>query len=596
MKSNRMDMIQNTVGLPIRWKVFWILCFWCTSYAAQLPAQILPPDLICVTGDTLFWNPPVQTCGPTTGYVVFTSTQPEGPFDQLATLNDPTATFYVHSNALATVRYYYVESTADCPGAAAFASDTLDNLLPQIGPIQEASVAGTSVVINWSASPSPEVIGYVIYRDINSVPVPIDTIFDALTYTDPLVGADQMTQTYNVLALDACGNTSLFQNAHRTMLLSTEAVDECAGTMQITWTAYVGYGATLSGYDIFGSEDGGPLELIDNVAPDVLTYTLTELRDLTNYQIVVQANRTNSETARSNAIDFVVDIVQRNCDLFLDFVSVASDASRLRWSNDVTAEATGTQVLIFNESTGAETEVDLGQAAPLSAEVEYVDMNVGLPTEGRVFYTVFNSYPCGDPQRSNMFSTAFLTAGAIIENNVTLTWLPPVVEGGRVVQYELFRREADGSETSLSILDPSTTNFVDQPTFFASEQREVCYILQTTVELVTPTGMELVRMVRSNVACTERQIDLFVPNAFAPTGRNKIFRPVLNFGVPQRYALRIFDRYGQALFQSNLPEEGWRGLDANGRIMPNGVYVYEIVIEREGGQRTEQRGTVLLIR
>ena len=33
-------------------------------FLSKISAQILPPDFTCVRGDTLFWDLPVNNCGP----------------------------------------------------------------------------------------------------------------------------------------------------------------------------------------------------------------------------------------------------------------------------------------------------------------------------------------------------------------------------------------------------------------------------------------------------------------------------------------------------------------------------------------------------
>jgi len=72
----------------------------------------------------------------------------------------------------------------------------------------------------------------------------------------------------------------------------------------------------------------------------------------------------------------------------------------------------------------------------------------------------------------------------------------------------------------------------------------------------------------------------FVPNAFTPGGddKNDLFMPVF-YGLEfSKYQFSIFNRWGEAIFTTSNPKEGWDG-SINGKIAELGVYVYKIVFE-----------------
>ncbi len=66
------------------------------------------------------------------------------------------------------------------------------------------------------------------------------------------------------------------------------------------------------------------------------------------------------------------------------------------------------------------------------------------------------------------------------------------------------------------------------------------------------------------------------------------------------YNLRIFSRWGQMIFETSDPLEGWGG-NWNGQAMPVGTYIWTSVIRAVGGDNEsnyemKQTGTVTLIR
>ncbi len=93
---------------------------------------------------------------------------------------------------------------------------------------------------------------------------------------------------------------------------------------------------------------------------------------------------------------------------------------------------------------------------------------------------------------------------------------------------------------------------------------------------------------------------MFIPNAFTPNdnGRNDVFQPI-SFHVYD-YSLFIYDRWGNNVFESVDPEEGWDGTGKSGLEIPSGVYVYKLVYSSLSEQGWKQNrsyiGTVTLVR
>lgn len=90
-----------------------------------------------------------------------------------------------------------------------------------------------------------------------------------------------------------------------------------------------------------------------------------------------------------------------------------------------------------------------------------------------------------------------------------------------------------------------------------------------------------------------------VPNAFTPNGDglNDVFKPILQCPA-ESYSLKIFNRWGQMIFETNTPSEGWDGI-VKGKLAQRGTYVWTIYYKYTGvlhpGERTI-KGVVNLIR
>jgi gliding motility-associated-like protein len=89
---------------------------------------------------------------------------------------------------------------------------------------------------------------------------------------------------------------------------------------------------------------------------------------------------------------------------------------------------------------------------------------------------------------------------------------------------------------------------------------------------------------------------IFVPNAFTPNqdGKNDVMRPTLA-GVKQLLYFRIYNRYGQLVFETKQPGKGWDG-NFNGNPQASSAFVYDCEAEDYNGNPLKQSGTFVLVR
>lgn len=89
---------------------------------------------------------------------------------------------------------------------------------------------------------------------------------------------------------------------------------------------------------------------------------------------------------------------------------------------------------------------------------------------------------------------------------------------------------------------------------------------------------------------------LFIPNAFTPNkdGVNDVFKTVSQL-PPNRFELRIFNRFGQEVYHTTNIEEGWDGT-YNDKPCEVGVYFYYITEECIDGSDFNRKGEITLIR
>jgi gliding motility-associated-like protein len=76
-------------------------------------------------------------------------------------------------------------------------------------------------------------------------------------------------------------------------------------------------------------------------------------------------------------------------------------------------------------------------------------------------------------------------------------------------------------------------------------------------------------------------------------GKNHIIKPE-GFGFG-KVMFRIYNRWGQKLFETTDPRRGWDGT-FKGVLQPMDVYVYTLEVEFTDGTKASKKGDITLIR
>jgi gliding motility-associated-like protein len=159
-----------------------------------------------------------------------------------------------------------------------------------------------------------------------------------------------------------------------------------------------------------------------------------------------------------------------------------------------------------------------------------------------------------------------------------------------------------GSEVQIDATSPQLVNYL-----WITDYKLSCNTCQipiaspdvdtTYVVLVTNQyGCKALDKLRIRVIedCAGRMV--YVPNTFTPNGDGqndvlKVFGP----GVASVKEFRVFNRWGQLVYETNTPNVGWDGT-FNGAELNPGVYMYYMDVECINGERTIKKGDVTLLK
>jgi len=121
-------------------------------------------------------------------------------------------------------------------------------------------------------------------------------------------------------------------------------------------------------------------------------------------------------------------------------------------------------------------------------------------------------------------------------------------------------------------------------------------IITTTYTVIATNdfGCSISDDVVIKVGCTDDVV--YIPNAFSPNadGNNDVLY-VRSKGLKTLNYMRIYDRWGTKIFETNDLNVGWDGT-VNGKIAMPGVFVYYMEGACANGQKVELQGNITLVR
>jgi gliding motility-associated-like protein len=109
-------------------------------------------------------------------------------------------------------------------------------------------------------------------------------------------------------------------------------------------------------------------------------------------------------------------------------------------------------------------------------------------------------------------------------------------------------------------------------------------------------------VIKENYIDIRPEIIVFIPNAFTPGGigrvvtgpaENNTFKAVVS--SISSYNLKVYNRWGQLMFETEKPEEGWDGKFL-GKDAQMDVYIYVLKVQSLTGKDYKYTGSVSLIR
>lgn len=553
----------------------------------------------------LDWNLPAATPLPgMDNFCTIYREYPTGTWTSIAVLPYNTTHFVDTIDICsAFLNYQVVYATPTCQWSSNIVGDNLqDDITPQIPVISSVSVDTLTgnMVITWNQNHEPDTYGYIVYhKDANGFIVEIDTVWGIATttysYSIPISGPE----TYSIAAFDSCFTpatpptyqTSAKAEPHTSMYF-TKSTNSCTSQAALSWTPYVGWNASLTGYTVFVKEGTGSWVPVTTTTNTSFTLDCTPLQ---SYQVFIQANHSNGSEAFSNIQSFVINAPTPPAIHYLRVATVDQKTVVLRHEISTGSNVQAVRFQKLNLATGQFE--NLGDVPATASTLSITDTDVDVDNFSYTYRAVVIDSCGNEGIISNRARTVLLKVKADQTRLTTyLNWTPYSEYDGGVLQYEIFRG-IDGifPPTPTAIVAPDQRYYedlVDELGF--AHSGKVCYFV-VAQEAANQYGIQERSL--SNQVCAVIEPLVYIPNAFTPGGANPVFIPVVSFQDVSKYEFSIVDRWGQLVFQTTDPAVGWDGIhQQSGKEVAPNVYVYVVKVVDGNNQEYYFRGNVTVIR
>ncbi|TAE50753.1 MAG: PKD domain-containing protein [Bacteroidetes bacterium] len=117
------------------------------------------------------------------------------------------------------------------------------------------------------------------------------------------------------------------------------------------------------------------------------------------------------------------------------------------------------------------------------------------------------------------------------------------------------------------------------------------YVVHVT--LTTDEGCEftLLRLVE-----VKQPVRLHIPSAFTPNGDGYNDAFYIASQLLSTFEIHVYNRWGQEVFVSNVPDFRWDGYGPDGKVLPQDVYVYRVSALDIQGNDVSEAGTITILR
>ena len=455
-------------------------------------------------------------------------------------------------------------------------------------------------IISWSKSNSPDVFGYIIYmaNDVNASSwTQIDTIYgaDNTTYIFNSSDASEHPEYYRIAPMDTCEKPSPMNEIHGTMYVFPY-YDDCLASMKLEWNYYTGWTDPVSQYKIYCKIDNEPEIFLGAVSGTVRQFVHTNIIGNTSYCYYIRAVSSNgTKTSTSNLTCRTTDASGNPSLLNADYATVDS-YNNIKLSFTIDAESEIKYLKLMKSESIDGTYNQIAKLNKTSTKLSYTDY---ADIMHNVYYyktIAINKCDVGIKE-SNIANNIVLNVKNTSNLKHELSWNSYEDWLGDISYFNIYRTIDDAPALLIYQQYYGIYTYTDDLSEIDlnGKSGKFCYYIEAVEGDFNPYGIK--GKSKSNIACAEQFPRVFVANAFTPNfdDVNDVITPLVLFASPKDYVFQIYNRWGEVIFTTNKPSEGWNGNNTLTRKKcATGTYVYYIYFTTAENEVFEQSGNITL--
>lgn len=456
-------------------------------------------------------------------------------------------------------------------------------------PFRASVVNDESVDFSFKRSTEADFDHYLILYDfIGAIPNQsriISDINDTIPVFENLNTRD-FTYSYQMQTVDACKNVSTISEKHTTMELKAEGI---VNAVSLSWSPYLGWDSVIA-YEVYRYHEASNQFLkIARLADSSRSYIDSQIycHRLFRYQIkAVQFNTYSlSDTAAAIPLFEATTPFTRTIR-----VTVEDDGSvLLQWYKRKHQYPFNYIITRYSNDPIRRSK----RIVISSLDSFYRDKDVEVNAFSYSYFVQLEDECGGLGEISNEAKTILLLVDIEKDDKLTedpkIYWNPYREWASGIEKYEIFfYNDSIGSKQLIST-KKQDDSLETTHAYLNFEQEDYCY--RVIAYQKDSNWIES----WSNIACMSTKPRLYAPNAFTCNG-DKINDGFLLKGVfIKQYNLRIYDRWGTLVFETNDLNQPWDGT-FGAEAAPAGVYVYIANGYGRKGDYVTLKGNVTLLR
>ncbi|MDQ3071845.1 MAG: gliding motility-associated C-terminal domain-containing protein [Bacteroidota bacterium] len=495
----------------------------------------------------------------------------------------------------------YIDSTRNCDSMYYYrirANDTLSELLTYsntdslvsfetdspAAPVMKrvhilaSSVDSGKILVEWFPSASADADHYRLYR-LNAPTgnwEKIAWIKDSLYYVDTLKNTLEKTYSYRVETVDKCGNTSpAFSGIHESMVLKATPGNE---EIQLSWNPYTGW--AVKNYRIYrdgqllATLGGGAMNFIDTtvICPDHYLYYIEAVS--ASLPVITAASNTDGAAPYDLNAPAAVYVETAT-------VEIPNSIVYVQWRRSSEPDVEGYR--LYRYPAGTPTRLPIATFKSRDSISWYDTSDVANTS---YCYEVQAFDKCGIYSPAGNSGCIILLKGKSqpLANDLSWEHYRQWEKGVRL--YDVYRKTDSAGYTFLASVPSGQRTFSD--TMFTHESSTYCYRIKAEENGSGITSW-------STEICLVQSPVVWIPNTFTPYATyllNDAFGPEGKF--IRNYTMEILNRWGESVYYTS-DGTPWKG-DIRGLALPEGVYIYKIVVEGFDKRKYYFKGTLHLLR